>query len=468
MKMSNTSKQLAVGQVAKPSHMTRREFLKAGALGGAVLAAGATLRGASPSAGSGKRPNFLFVATDQQGLDTLSAYGCRDVATPNMDRLARTGVSFMESYTADPLCSPARSSWFTGRMPSETGVIVNSRPIRADIPNLGQWLGQQGYETVYTGKWHIPGSFSAEIPGFTVIPTGIGGQGNIGDSAVSRACEGYLRNRSRSTPFFLVASFLQPHDICQWVSMHWNGPDILPYPDIAGHLPALPANFDFDRREPKRIEKLRRPSWSEQQWRYYLWSYYRHVEMVDAEIGRVLQALDDSGETANTVILFTSDHGEGRGRHHMVLKNYLYEEAAKVPLIVSWPGKMLENKQDATHLVSGLDLMRTVCDCAGAQPPQKALGRSLRPLLEGKSTDWHEFVTAEVTVDGRMIRTPSYKYIAYQGDPVVQLFDMKADPGETRNLAGETKLAAVLDDHRKLLRDWEARLDVAPEVTAKK
>jgi arylsulfatase A-like enzyme len=443
--------------------VTRRQFLKSSAIGGAALMTGTAFSTAVP-ADNNRRPNFLFITTDQQGLDTISANGCRDIHTPNMDRLARSGVSFSESHTTNPLCSPARSSMFTGRMPSETGVVVNNRPIRSDIPNMGQWLSQEGYETVYIGKWHVPASYTSEIPGFEVIPAGIGGQGNIGDAAVSRACQGYLRNRTSSKPFFLVASFLQPHDICQYVSMHRNAPDEIPYPGILDQLPELPPNFSYDPREPQKLRNFNRPSWSEQQWRYYIWSYYRHVEMVDAEIGRVLQALDDSGEAENTVIIFTSDHGEGRGRHQMVLKNYLYEEAEKVPLMVSWPGRIPEGKQDMAHLVSGLDIAPTMCDYAGVKPPQGVLGRSLKPILEGKTVEWHEFVAAEVQKIGRMIRTPNYKYVAYSGDPVEQLFDMKADPGETKNLAGVSQYDTILEDHRKLLREWEERLDVAPET----
>jgi len=445
------------------TRITRRQFLKSGALGGAALMTGASLSSAGPVVRTFRRPNFLFIMTDQQGLDTISANGCKDIHTPNMDRLARSGVSFIESHSTNPLCSPARSSMVTGRMPSETGVIVNNRPIRSDIPNLGQWLGQRGYETAYIGKWHIPASYTANIPGFRVIPAGIGGQGNIGDTAISRACQGYLTNRAGAKPFVLVASFLQPHDICQYVSMHRNAPDIIPYDGIADQLPELPANFDYDPREPKMLRNFNRPSWSELQWRYYIWSYYRHIEMVDAEIGRVLQALDDSGEMENTMIIFTADHGEGRGRHHMVLKNYFYEESEKVPLIVSYPGRTLEGKRDLTHLVSGLDIMPTICDYAGIETPQRCLGRSMRPFLEGKNTEWHEFVAAEVRKTGRMIRTPKHKYVTYYGDPVEQLFDMESDPGETRNLAGESRYAGILEDHHKLLRDWESQLDVAPE-----
>ncbi len=442
--------------------VSRRQFLRVGALGGAAVgtatALGRDVRAAKPD----QRPNFLFIITDQQGLDTISALGCSDAHTPNMDRLVRSGVAFMQSHTSNPLCSPARSSLFTGRPTSETGVIVNGLPIRESIPNLGQWLGQAGYEAVYVGKWHLPMSFTYNVKGFTVIPAGLGGQGTLGDGATSRACQGYLLNRERNKPFLLVASFLQPHDICQYVTMHARAPDELPYPEIAKSLPKLPPNFTFDEREPRAIKGKRYHTWSAQQWRYYIWSYHRMVEEVDAEIGRVLQALDDSGQADNTVVVFTADHGEGRGRHQMVTKNYLYEEAEKVPLVVSCPKRMRADAKDDTHLVSGLDVMPTMCDYAGLAPPQNTRGKSLRPLLEGKPTQWRDFVPAEVAITGRMIRTSGYKYIAYQGDPVEQLFDMKNDPWETKNLAGESRHAATLTEHRKLLEDWTARLDVAP------
>jgi len=442
--------------------VSRRRFLELGVLGTAAVGTGRAFGRKGRPSGSGPRPNFLLILTDQQGLDTISALGCADAHTPNMDRLVRGGVSFMQSHSANPLCSPARSSLFTGRPTTETGVIVNGLSVRETIPNLGQWLGREGYDTVYIGKWHLPVSFTYNVKGFTVIPAGMGGQGTLGDGAVSRASQGYLLNRRGDKPFLLVASFLQPHDICQFVTMHSRAPDRLAYPDIAGDLPKLPPNFTFDEHEPRSVKEKRKRSWSDEQWRYYIWSYHRMVEEVDAEIGRVLGALEDSGQADNTIVVFTADHGEGRGRHKMVVKNYLYEEAEKVPLVVSCPKRMKRNARDETHLVSGLDVMPTMCDYAGIRPPQQMRGKSLRPLLEGNTTEWHDFVAAEVAVTGRMIRTAGYKYITYQGDPVEQLFDMKHDPWETRNLASDSRHAAALAEHRKLLKDWSARLDVAP------
>ncbi len=441
------------------SRWTRRDVLKAGGAGAAALA-GRRAFGAP----KGRKPNVLFIITDQQGLDTLSALGCPHIHTPHMDRLCQRGVAFLESYSSNPLCSPARSSMFSGRPTYETGVRVNGRPIRNTMPNMGQWLREQGgYETLYAGKWHLPQSYTPDIPGFQVITSGINGQGGVCDASVSRACQAYLRNRGGASrrPFLLVASFLQPHDVCQFVSMHAKSGEMPFYDMVKDQLPPLPPNHAFDPREPQAMTHKPRPAWSEAQWRYYIWNYYRMVEMVDAEMGRVLQALDDSGEADDTLVVFTADHGEGRGRHKLVTKNYLYDEAAKVPLVVAAPGAG-RGGREGQRLVSGLDILPTVCDYAGLETPPHMRGWSLRPLLEGKGKWSRDFAPAEVTIAGRMVRTTRYKYIAYVNDPVEQLFDMQADPGETKNLATEANHADALKHHRTLLADWEQSLDIAP------
>ena len=451
------------------STRTRREFLKQGGAAAAAVAVGAM--GGAFGASPGKRPNILLVMTDQQHIDTISAGGCPYVRTPAMDRLVKRGVSFLESHSTNPVCSPARSSLMTGRMPCETGVHVNGRPIREGVPNLGQLLGNAGYDTVYAGKWHMPRSATYDIPGFRVIASGIGGQGNLGDAAASRACQAYLENASGAKPFFMVASFLQPHDICQWLRINKMAPPKLRYPEIRDELPPLPKNFGFDAREPGWIARRRssneasKGDWGEEQWRYYLWSYYRHIEMVDAEIGRVLDALDASGRADDTVVIFTADHGEGTAHHQMTRKNNGYEAALKVPLVVAWPGEGDKGRTDRTHLVSGLDVAATIMDCAGVTPPAEVQGRSLRPLVAGKRVEWHDAVVAELIGNkGRVIRTPQYKYIAYQGDPVDQLFDMQADRGEMRNLSGDAAHADAVRAMRARLRDWERSLMPAPKV----
>lgn len=445
-------------------NLNRRQFLKTAALATAGVSFAPRPAFAVPQR---RAPNLLFLHIDQCHIEAMSNRGCRYVHTPNMDRIAKRSVAFEQSYSANPVCCPARSVWYSGRPSSETGVVVNEVPMVEQMPDLGQWFGARGYEAAYAGKWHVPArpldkSFKVLTPGL-----GIGEQG---DAAVSRAAQAFLGNYAADKPFFLSLGFLQPHDICFWLFEHSENIERLPYPQLAGELPPLPANFKFDAKEPETFRKiwrdkpkdLTRMQWSELHWRYYLWSYYRHVEMVDAEIGRVLDALDDSPQASNTILVFSSDHGEGMAHHQMVTKHYLYDEAARVPLMISWPGQFGEGVTNRKHLVSGLDIAPTLCDFAGIDAPPKVRGRSLRALAEGRAPEWREFLVSESNTTGRMLRTPEFKLITYKGDATEQLFNMKNDPGETRNLIGETKFASVTADLKVRLEEWEGRLEAAP------
>ena len=296
------------------------------------------------------------------------------------------------------------------------------------------------------------------------------GMGENGDGSVSRLAEGFLRNYAGGKPFFLSLGFLQPHDICFWIMRHYHDIGQVPFPEISGELPPLPPNFNFDRREPEQIKTFTRSGgdahrfakeWSELHWRYYLWSYYRHVEMVDGEVGRVLDALDDSAFAKDTVVVFTADHGEGMGNHRMVIKGYLYDSAARVPLVISWPGALPEGKRE-THLASGFDFAPTVCDFAGIESMPKGRGASLRPLLEGRGAPMRDYIAAQAAGHAAMIRTADYKYICYPDEPVCQLFDMKNDPWETRNLAGDAKYSGTLSEMKKRQAEWDSRLENYP------
>ena len=438
----------------------RRRFLQTSALGAGAIAAGlpqSACAAQAPAIG-GSNPNFLFVVCDQLGLDAIAAHGCPDAHTPNIDRLIRRGVTFTESHSTNPVCSPARSSMFTGRMPVETGVISNNRAIHPSCPNMGQWLKEAGYDSYYCGKWHLPHGYPTEIAGFNVLPVGAG-QGDLVDTVVSRWSESFLNGRDSKRPFCFVASLMQPHDICYWAIQGPRlVPEELPFDILAGKLPELPPNNKSRPPAPAKLDRLAYEQFDDDQWRYYLYIYYRQVEMVDADIGRILDALEDSGQADNTIVILTSDHGDGRGRHSHVQKWYPYEESVKVPMIVSCPGKVAEGVVDSSHFVSGLDILCTMSDYAGLDTPPHSQGRSLRPLLEKKPTSWREFVSTEHHIDGRMLRTEQYKYVRYANDPVEQLFDMKADPWEMNNLYDDPKLADVVRDHRKMLDAWEASL----------
>ena len=470
--------------------MTRRELLKAAGVGAAAMAlphwaAGAETPARRPCLPAG-RPNFLFLLTDQQSLSAMSAAGNPWVKTPHMDRLAARGVRFTRSYCPYPLCGPARAALFTSRMPHEVGVNTNDNSrIPADTPTMGGLLRAAGYETGYAGKWHVPvvypgyaraGTAQAAIPGFDVLPL----PGKVArwpkgptcgievDKAVAEASVAFLK-APRPKPFALVVSILNPHDIC---GLPNNAAEFARLVHPGDPLPPLPNNFNATDAEPEPLAKSRRNGWSDDKWRRYRGVYFRLVEAADAHVGRVMTALTAAGLADNTIVIFTSDHGEMNGSHRQTTKTKFYEESAAVPLIACVPGVTGKGSVDRTHLVSGLDILPTMCDYAGAAAPASLLGRSLRPLIEGRQAPWRDAVFAELVAGrtaARMVRTARHKYVVYAaGAGPEQLFDLDADPGETKNLAAAPDAAAekLLAEHRALLKQWCARTNDAFPVPA--
>ena len=183
------------------------------------------------------------------------------------------------------------------------------------------------------------------------------------------------------------------------------------------------------------------------------------VEMADAEVGRILDALEDSRFKDNTLVIFTTDHGDGAGHHQTASKHFLYNQALMVPMVISWPGQIQEDVMDNTHLVSGLDFAPTVCDFAGIPYMPKMRGNSMRPLLEDRSADWRDHVVSECRENGRVVRTQYHKYITYYGDSTEQLFDMQKDPGETQNLSGQQQYADIQNDMKNHLNEYESQLE---------
>ena len=428
----------------------RRRFLEI--TGAAAVAAGgcSVLRKA--------KPNILLIVSDRQHFDTINAFGQGHVRTPALDRLASRSITYATAYCAGPAPGASHGAILTGRMPSETGVGSIGR----GIPNLGDWFQERaGYKTVRAGIWDVAND---PLAGFDVLPGGLAADSGLGDATVSRACGNYLRGAA-GRPFLMAVSLAGPRGIGDWLRLNRQDPGVLRYPEIAGELPALPDNFDYEPLEPRALELLRQRSepfagqWSDEHWRYYLWSYYRLVEAADGEIGRILEALDDSGAADETVVLFAASCGESLAHHQMAGAGTSYEESVRVPLLVSWPGHLPENQRDTGTLASGIDIVPTLCDLAGIEPPPDCRGRSLRPPVTGA----REYTVAEIPPNaGRAVRSRTYKYATYAGDTVEQLFDLGADPGETHNLAPESGYGEILRDHRRMLVDWEATLTPAP------
>ena len=425
------------------------------------------------------QPNIIYIMTDQQAFDAMSCAGNPLVQTPALDRLAADGIRFDQAYCAYPLCVPSRAAMFSGRMPHEAGIFVNTNVIRDEefpFEILGRRLTDGGYKTHYIGKWHLTVPLSDTLKhGFKGIDIP-GGHGF--DSVYARIATEFLR-QEHDRPF-LVVSFRNPHDCCQLarkedLSKFEGAIPPMPAPD---KLPELPENYGIPENEPDHFREwqaensesvFRSYFWDEQDFREYQWGYYRLVEKVDSLIGQVLDAIYDSPGAENTVIVFTSDHGDGVSRHHWNQKWSPYDEASRVPFIIA--GSMVQRKggTDGRLVSAGLDLMPTVCDLAGIESPPAMRGRSLKPLLEsGADMPWREYVVTEISLGNwveryhvdtfpkvRMLRTADYKYVAFdRGQLREQLTDMRNDPGEMKNLAIDPQYADVINRHRKLLNEW--------------
>ena len=411
------------------------------------------------------RPNILIIITDQQSYSAMSCAGNHDLRTPAMDSLAETGVLFSKAYCTYPLCTPARASFFTGRMPHEVGIMGNGQPIdeRFRSEEMGFLFQRAGYDCVYGGKWHVP-----EI----AIPDGEHGFRRIcgfDDAHLSERCSEYL-GQPRQKPLMMVASFDNPHNICEWARRQ-----VLPWGPIEEGppegFPMLPSNYAIPVFEPEAIRLAQSwnarvypvREWGDEEWRRYRRAYFLLVEKVDAQIGRILDALCRHWLEEETLVVFTSDHGDGMGAHQWNQKSVFYDEVARVPFILSYKGVTRAGKVDDSHLVSvGLDLLPTICDYAEIELPEGLRGSSVRELAEGRSpASWRDAVFGQTVLHagyrmhGRMVRTKRHKYAVYSwGEHREQLVDLEEDPGEMVNLAVGPEHADLLADHRRRLWEW--------------
>lgn len=427
-----------------------------------------------------KRPNLLVIMTDQQSANALGCASGGYFKTPNMDRLAARGVRFTKAYTSQPICVPARCSMLTGLMPHQTGVYYNISENRMNGEPLSRAFAGGGYDTAYMGKWHI--EHDPDDRAWHGFQTTAHLRGNNLDEDIEAPIREFLL-KDRDQPFFLFASFVNPHDICEVARMidgqqeRYKNGDLPPFPPP--HLcPPLPDNFAIPADEPAAIREHQfemkvgdgelgyiGAHFDEGQWRQYRWAYQQLVALVDERIGRVLDALEESGQADNTVIVLFSDHGDGNAAHRWHQKNIFYEETARVPFIVVPPGGCAPAENNTALVNACLDLFPTLLDYAELETPADLLGRSLKPVLEGSACTRHEYVVSQTNlhlgygepgpVNGRMIRTADFKYVVFdRGANPEQLFHLPSDPGETRSLAQDPAYAAELQRHRDLLAAW--------------
>lgn len=422
-------------------------------------------------------PNILFIMTDQHAADALSCrMGDRWLKTPALDSLAARGTFFTRAYTPNPLCMPARASIFTGRYPHETGVTDNTKATLnpTEFVTMGTYLRRAGYRTAYFGKWHLAyDEAKPETHGFETLESK-----HLDAVNADHAARFIAQKHDR--PFALVVSFLNPHNVCELARDQAlnNGP--IGDPPPVAQRPPPPPNLAPPRDEPDSMTRMRAGyhanpqfpvgGFTPERWQALRWGYYRLIEKVDAEIGKVLAAVHDAGLEQNTLIVFTSDHGECAGAHGLNQKTVLYEESARVPLIVSVPGQRVGRTSDR-FVNTGTDILPTMLEVAGIPRPTKLTGASLRGLAAGEMpASWRDQVVVENNMtqagpvdgsvpmtEGRMVRTERYKYCVYAyGEQRESLVDLQADPGELVDLARDPAQRKVLLEHRERLRKFAA------------
>lgn len=424
-----------------------------------------------------ERPNILFIITDQHFADVMSGVvGDEYIKTPNLDALAKSGVRFDRAYAPNPLCKPARNSIFSGYYPFQTGIQHNtSTKLPKQMVCMGKHFKDAGYDTGYFGKWHINiQTDDVERHGFDQMGVLVG---NGADHLIPTPAIEFM-NQKRDQPFLLVTSFTGPHDICQMVrDEKIPGGPIGAFPSPKD-CPPLPVNMAPPVDETDAMALIRKSynmskrmpiaNFTEDKWRQMRWGYYRLIERADMEMGKVLDALKAAGMEKNTLVIFTADHGDCTGVHQFAQKTVFYDESARVPLIVSFPGNV--SHATTRKLVNvGIDILPTMFDFAGLPKLDQFEGNSLKQVCENpKTKDWRDYVVISnymVQGDipegetelprsrGRMVRTDDFKYAIYDiGDHRESLIDMKNDPHEMINVARDSKFKKELKKHQKILK----------------
>lgn len=419
------------------------------------------------------KPNIILIMTDQQTADAMSNAGNKDLYTPAMDRLAANGIRFTKAYCAQPLCTPSRTAIFSGKMPYETGFVGNA-PEKDGLWSdslmvMGKILKNGGYKTGYVGKWHLP------IPTTKVSQHGFDYIENTNfldynDAATPAYCARFLKE-NKNNPFLLVASFLNPHDICEWARGDALKMDVLADAPPPHLCPELPPNWDIQANEPKIVREQQKVSfrtyptvnWTPGQWRQYRWAYNRLVEKVDVYIGMLLASLKKYGLEKNTIIIFTADHGDGYAAHRWNQKQILYEESAKIPFIVAKLGQW-QPRTDEMLVCNGVDIIPTIGGFTGVKLPSYLKGVDLSKRIAEPTKQLRDTLVIETDfadneqlmgINGRAVITKDLKYIVYnQGEIREQLFDLSKDPGEMKNLAFDKTYSKKLKGMRSYLKQW--------------
>jgi arylsulfatase len=452
------------------------------------------------------RPNLLLILTDQQRWDALGAAGNPTIRTPNLDRLAARGTRFGSAFSPAPVCAPARAALLTGLAPSRLHFTANEGSLEADMETMAHRLGGAGYHTAALGKmhftapknsrvrpWELTGGFKERViseetrwargarslaeVGFDdydryLIERGLWGWGTppeIGYNEIKpvisalpeehgvtawlgRLAADWLR-QPPAGPFFLFASFVKPHapydPPADWAGMY--DPAQMPAP--ARELAEL------GRANPHYAEERRWREWhlySDYAGQLARAHYYANISLIDKYIGQMLDALEASGRADDTYIIFASDHGDMLGDHWAWFKNLAYDGAARVPLIVAGPGVPRGAVVDDS-VVTLLDVTATLLARGGAAAPAGSPGRDLLEFARPAQPARRELTVIEVNRPGqrtRAARTLDWLYVHWENGGFEELYDLRADPRQLRDLSAEQAHTATRRVLRAAVVDW--------------
>lgn len=434
------------------------------------------------NAQSDSRPNIILITTDQQSADAMSfVMGKRWINTHNMDELASQGVVFKRAYAANPLCAPSRNSIITGRFPHITKMVGNSELLKnhywtnSDFTSMGTYFKNGGYETAYFGKWHL--NYNAKDANAHGFETSAFTTGEGKDNELPGVVNDFLK-KQHTKPFLLFVSLLNPHNICEYARFQPlpDGP-IGPEPKLE-ELPPLKKNALAPKNEADAMTLIRQAyhhnlklfptgNYTSSDWRRLAWGYYRLIEKTDSLMGRILASIKENGYDKNTLIVFTSDHGECLGAHEFNQKTVFYEESSRVPLILKYTGK-LKHYINNSLVNTGVDILPTLLDFANISKPKILPGKSLKESAQTNDNLQRQYIVVENRMEqgglidghipiaiGRMVRSERYKYCLYDTlKNREELFDLKNDPGETINLAGKRSMHSILLTQRGYLEEF--------------
>ncbi|QHI69129.1 sulfatase-like hydrolase/transferase [Tichowtungia aerotolerans] len=452
------------------------------------------------------QPNILFIMTDQQQAETLSCLNHSLVNTPNLDRIAARGVNFTKAYCPSPVCGPSRTSIFCGEYPAKTGTVKNYIPYNSGLQVLPEALRSAGYETALAGKLHLAPIEDAhgfeekhlhdagydiyrddepansEYVQWLADKRGCGVDEIVDQFNEDEACLktdtfrfimgsnwrteeehsntwvtectlDFLR-KEHDRPFFMFTSYFGPHQPMMppepWASM--VSPDDIELP------PEFMTSTDD---KPLAAEKqtsspILKNGLTEQQYREALAAYYGQIMMIDHGVGRILDELDAQGLADNTIIVFTADHGDHAGQFGLFFKSTMYENAVRVPLLVSDPSR---TTGVCGKLVNNLDLYATLLECAGVDAPPTA-SRSLVPLLDNPASSEWENVTYSELYPWTMVAKDDWKLIRFRnedGTQVHELYRLDTDVADSSNVWNQPETAAVQNELVALLDRCEEK-----------